>query len=165
MNESAAYRVQSGFEQEWRGSSAIATEVVLNVIRVGEAVTARVEAFVREHGLPSATALLVLEILRGEGAPLTPSVIAERSIVSRPALSGVLATLERRRLIRRWADPDDRRRVMVEITKEGVDSLERLLPDLHRAEVAWTEGLRESQKADLVRNLGRLQAHLNARDR
>jgi DNA-binding MarR family transcriptional regulator len=162
VSESGIFRVQPGFEQEWAGARADATEVVLNVIRAGEALTALVDSFVRHRGLPSATALIVLEVLRGEGGPLAPSVVASRCFLSRPALSGVMDTLERRGLLLRRPDPADRRRVLVEVTGKGKETLERLLPELHQAEVAWTGGLSDSQKATLLRSLGRLQHHLRA---
>jgi MarR family transcriptional regulator, 2-MHQ and catechol-resistance regulon repressor len=162
VSECAVFRVPPGFEEEWAGARADATEVVLNVIRAGEALNSLVDSFVRERGLPSSTALIVLEVLRGEGGPLAPSVVASRCFVSRPALSGVMDTLERRELLRRYPDPQDRRRALVEITANGVDTLEGLLPDLHRAEVSWTDGLADTQKATMLRNLGRLQKHLRA---
>ena len=56
MSQAAIFRVPPGFEQEWDGARADATEVVLNVIRAGEALTALVDSFVRARGLPSATA-------------------------------------------------------------------------------------------------------------
>src|SRR4051812_17163121 len=124
MDEVEVFRVPSGFEAEWEGSRANATEVFISIIRAGETAMALAESFVRERGVPSITGLMVLEVLRGErktsGAGLAPSVIADRSVVSRPALSGVMDTLERRGLLRRQPDPDDRRRTIVEITDEGV---------------------------------------------
>ncbi len=79
-------RVNQGFEDEWPGSSALATELVINVVRAGDLLTAKVDALVRRHGLPSATSLVVLEVLRGEGGPLRPSVVADRCFLSRPAM-------------------------------------------------------------------------------
>ena len=160
MSDDGLHRVNPEFEQEWPGSRADATEVFVNVIRAGETLTALIEGFVRDHGLPSVTALMVLEVLRGErkatGAGLAPSVIADRSVVSRPALSGVMDTLERRGFLKRSPDPNDRRRAVVEITDEGMQTLERLLPELHRAEAEWTAGLSTTQKANLLRETGRL---------
>jgi DNA-binding MarR family transcriptional regulator len=162
MSEGAIFRVTPGFEQEWAGARADATEVVLNVIRTGEALAALIDSFVRQRGLPSATSLIVLEVLRGEAGPLAPSVVASRCFLSRPALTGVMDTLERRGFLRRYPDPADRRRALVEITGDGKETLERLLPGLHQAEVAWTEALSSAQKAALLASLGRLQGRLGA---
>ena len=161
MADPPVFRVPPGFEREWAGARADATEVVLNTIRAGEALSYLVDSFVRQRGLPSATALIVLEVLRGAAGPLAPSVVADRCFLSRPALSGVMDTLERHGLLCRYPDPADRRRVLVEITGNGQETLTRLLPDLHRAEVSWTEGLSSTQKAALLHGLGRLQQHLH----
>lgn len=157
-------RVNDGFEDEWPGSRALATETVLNVVRIGDALTTRVDAFVRGFGLPSATSFVVLEVLRGERGPLGPSVVADRCFLSRPALSSALDTLERRGLIRRTSHPDDRRRALVQISKAGLDIMERLLPELHRAEVAWTAVLSDRQKESLLHQLGLLQHHLGKQE-
>src|SRR3954447_26189160 len=98
--------MRPGFEDEWPGASTLATEIVLNVVRTGMALHARVDAIVRAHGLPSATSLGVLEVLRAEGRPLQPSAIAARLLSSRPALSGVLSSLHNRGLVQRTAHPD-----------------------------------------------------------
>jgi DNA-binding MarR family transcriptional regulator len=153
-------RVSERFEDEWPGASALATELVINLVRAGDVLSARVDALVRGHGLPSSTSLIVLEVLRGEGGPLRPSVVADRCFLSRPALSSLLDTLERRGLISRSTHPEDRRSTLVEITDAGVAIMTRLLPELHRAEAGWTAGLSAHQQAALLRQLGRLQHHL-----
>ena len=124
-------RMHEGFEAEWPGSRSLATEIVLNVIRTGMTLHARVDAIVREHGLPSATSL------------------------------GVLDTLQRRGFVRRQAHPDSRRGRLVEITPSGIEVIERLLPELHRTEVSWMAGLSEREQEQLIGYLGRLQAQLN----
>jgi DNA-binding MarR family transcriptional regulator len=165
VTANAWWRVNPEFEQEWEGSSAAATEVVLNVIRTGEALHALVSAVVKQHGLSSTTALIVLEVLRGAGTPLQPSVIANRCFLSRPAMSSVLTTLEQQGLITRSAHPEDRRQILVEITQDGLRLMERLLPDLHRAEVSFVApALTPALQQQLLRHLGRLQGHLNSLD-
>ncbi len=158
----AVFQVPPGFEEEWSGSSATATEVVLNVIRLGEVLHARVAALVKGYGLPSATSLIVLEVLRGADEPLLPSVIAARSFLSRPAMSGVLDTLERRGFVVRQIDPGDRRRILAEITADGRAVMSRVLPALHRAEVDWANGLDPSQQHQVLEHIGRLYRHLES---
>lgn len=165
MSQGAYWQVHETFETEWEGSSARATEVVLNVIRTGERLTALVGAVVKAHGLPSPTALIVLEVLRGDGGPLQPSVIASRSFLSRPALSSVLSTLEERQLLTRAPHPADRRQSLVEITPRGLELMEGLLPVLHRAERGFVDpALTTEQQGTLLDLLGRLQAHLATLD-
>jgi DNA-binding MarR family transcriptional regulator len=155
-----AFRVAADFEQEYPGSDAAATELFISGVRLGEVLSNLVESFARARGVPSMTALMVLEVLRGEyketGRGLSPSVIAERSIVSRPALTGVMDTLERRGLLRRTPEPNDRRRYHVEITRAGLDLLADLLPELHAYEARCVGALSDAQKERLVRDMGRL---------
>jgi DNA-binding MarR family transcriptional regulator len=68
--------------------------------------------------------------------------------------------VNRRWLMTTFIAPDDRRRMLVEITREGVAVMERLLPELHRAEAEWASGLSGAGQAGLLRSLGRLHSHL-----
>jgi DNA-binding MarR family transcriptional regulator len=153
-------RVSPALEQEWPGSSASATEVVINLVRAGDALTSRVDALCRAHGLPSATAMIVLEVLRGAGESLQPSTVAERCFLSRPALSSVMETLERRGFLSRSMHTADRRRVQVSITEAGLAVMERLLPVLHRAEAEWIAPLSPAERERLLAVLADVQERL-----
>lgn len=157
VDASQLVQVPPGFEAEWAGASASATEVVINVVRVGDALTTMVDTLVRGHGVPSPTAMIVLEVLRGAGEPLHPSTVADRCFLSRPALSSVMDTLERRGFVRRDVHAEDRRRVLVSITEAGRETMERLLPELHRAEAEWVSPLSAEDRARLLGLLGALQ--------
>ncbi len=161
MAKSGFIRVHEGFEQDWPGSRSLATEVVLNVVRTGMMLHTLVDSIVRQHGLPSATSLGVLEMLRAEGAALQPSAIAQRLLSSRPALSSVLDTLQRRGFVERQAHPHNRRGRLVQITPRGIEVLDKVLPELHRTEASWTASLSEQQQEQLIDHLGRLQAELD----
>ena len=160
MQTPQAIRVSPAFEQEWPEASASATEVVINLVRVGDALTSRVDALCRAHGLPSATAMIVLEVLRGADEPLQPSTVAERCFLSRPALSSVMETLERRGYLSRSMHTTDRRRVQVAITDGGLAVMERLLPVLHRAEAEWIAPLSPSARKRLLAVLAEVQEQL-----
>lgn len=157
-NPEPHFRIESGFEQTWPGASALATECILNLGLLSEQMAAFGESLVRTHGLPSRAAFNVLAIVDGAGEPLPPSVIAGRMIVSRPTMTGILGSLERRGLIRRLPHPTDGRMALVEITPQGRERLVRLRPELHRAEKTWMECLTEAERRALLRMLARLQA-------
>jgi DNA-binding MarR family transcriptional regulator len=114
---------------------------------------------VRRYGVPSRAAFNVLAILHGTEEPLPPSVIAERMIVSRPTVTGILGTLERRGLIARIPHGTDRRMSLVSIAPEGRRRVEQLLPVLHDAEQRWMSCLSADEQRTLLRTVARLQAH------
>lgn len=152
-------RLEGGFEEEWPGTSALATECVLNLTFLHERMAAFAEALIRRHGLPSLAAFNVLTVVQGAGEPLPPSTIAERMIVSRPTMTGILATLERRDLVRRLPHGGDRRMSLVEVTPEGCARLARLRPELHQAEKRWMGCLSEAEQRVLLRTIAKLQAN------
>jgi DNA-binding MarR family transcriptional regulator len=151
-----ALRVEPDFEQRWPGAECSATEVIINLGQAGERVGALVARTVRRYGIPSSTALIVLEILEGAGSALTPSEIAARSFVTRPTLSGVFDTLQRRGLISRTADTRDKRSARLSITADGQDVLKRALTTLHQAEAGWCRDLSTAERAAVIQALARI---------
>lgn len=77
----------------------------------------------------------VLRILRGCPEGLTCREIGRRMITRDPDITRLLDRLERRKLILRSRDTQDRRVVLTRITENGIDLLARLdqpVRDLHR---------------------------------
>lgn len=77
----------------------------------------------------------VLRILRGAGAEGLPcSEISARLVTRDPDVTRLVDRLEKRRLVRRARNPDDRRVVRVRITEAGLEmlaGLDRPVADLH----------------------------------
>lgn len=65
--------------------------------------------------------------------PLTLGALAEREAVAPPSITKVVAKLEADQLVRRTADPDDRRFSHVQTTEAG----EALLAENRRRKTAW----------------------------
>jgi DNA-binding MarR family transcriptional regulator len=153
--------IQVGREQEreWRGSSALATACVLNLANVALRMMAFGMGPVRARGIPSVAAFNVLTILDGEGGPLLPSTIAERMILTRGTVTGILDTLERRNLVRRARHDLDGRMRLVTITSSGSAAVAAILPQLHEAERTWMDSLTRSEQRRLLGMLAVIQAH------
>jgi DNA-binding MarR family transcriptional regulator len=146
-------RLPDDFERRWRGAQRSATETIVNLGRAGELIGTRVTREVRKHGVPSSTALIILEILDGAGGELGVSEVAARSMVTRATLSGVFATLERERLVLRARGADDGRTTVLSLTARGRDVLYAALGPLHRAETSWCAALSEADRERLIQLL------------
>ena len=84
------FRTPPGFEDEYPAATALATECFINYGLLSGGVIAAFQELVVEGGIPSAAAFNVLAILDGAGVPLSPSTIADRLLVSRATVTGLL---------------------------------------------------------------------------
>ena len=111
------------------------------------------EQLAKSNGLTGAQ-YNVLRILRGaEPDGLACSTISERMISHDPDMTRLLDRMEKRHLITRERQTDDRRVVKTRITKEGLELLKRLDPpvrELHRQQFAHMGNARLKELADLL---------------
>ena len=85
-------------------------------------------------------------------------------MVSRPTITGVLDSLERRGLIRRVAGADDGRSRVVSLTPAGRRLAERMVPRMHTFERDLMSVLSDHQLDQLLHMTGVLQHRLHALD-
>jgi len=95
------------------------------------AVEALIAGVARRYELSHA-ALNALAVIEGNGGPLPAGEISSRMHVTSGTTTSVLDTLERKGYIIRFNDPDDRRRVMIDITAAAQDVLDRMLPEVQQ---------------------------------
>ena len=127
-------RVGDDFEDEYPGASALATECFANLFHAGNLLIDLHNRQSREEYQLSPTARQVLAVVEGAGEAVEPSVIAERVLITTGSMTSVLDTLEKRGLIQRLRHPDDRRKLLVEITPSAQAILDELLPSFHARE-------------------------------
>lgn len=142
------------------------TEAALSLIRTTEALRQPFDQYFRSQGITSPL-YNILRILRGhrmradaaaasdEPPPKSLSVqqIAGEMLTREPDMTRLIDRLERRGLIRRRRSTTDRRVVRVEITDEGMDAVEAMIPEcegLHRAQFAHMPRERLQQLIDLL---------------
>lgn len=134
---------------------AVAMLVVQNVFRAAAALRGSLERDVLASHDLSFGAFTMLFCLWVWG-PLEVREAAERMAVSRPTVSGVADTLERRGLIERRAHAGDARRRSLALTPAGQRSFEALFPLVNRHEGVACSALEPEEAADLARLLRKL---------
>jgi DNA-binding MarR family transcriptional regulator len=101
-------------------------------------------------------------VLDGDGGSLSPTTIASRLIITTASMTSLLDTLERRGLVQRAPDVEDRRRVVVTITGEGRRVIRSLLPEMLALQDEVAAALSPGDRAELVRLLGTLRSGIAA---
>ena len=152
-------QIANDFEVLYPDSSARATECAMNLVLTADLLEKRISALLQPFNLTSASGL-VLSILADTESPLPPNEIADRLIVSRATVTGLLDSLERQSYIRRLPHPSDRRMILVEITDKGKQVANDFRPIVHQHQKHWLEVLDETEQQQLIVALQRLQESL-----
>jgi MarR family 2-MHQ and catechol resistance regulon transcriptional repressor len=152
-------QVAPDFEERYPGASPTATEAAMNLVRTADMLVKRIADLVQPFDLTPSSGL-VLGILADAEAPLPPNQIAERLIISRASITGLLDSLERRGYVRRMPHSSDRRMLLIEMTESGRNIANEFRLVVHRQQKEWLAALTESEQGQLVDTLHRLQSAL-----
>ncbi len=161
MPDVTPIRVPADFEQEFPGASRSAAEVAANLVRATDAFLVEVERRRRDIADLSASAFQALAILEGAHEPLAGHVIAERLLVSSASMTSLLDTLERRGLVERHRHPSDRRKVLIQLTDEAHEIVDRMLPAVHAAATEALADLTERDREQLIAWLTTVRTRLD----
>jgi DNA-binding MarR family transcriptional regulator len=153
MSDDTTDRVLSGWDETRPDLDVGALQVTARLSRIGPLLARRQEEVFGRFGL-SRGEVGALSALRISGTPyrLSPTRLAKGLMLSSAGITSRIDRLERRRLVRRLDDPDDRRGVLIELTDEGREVVDeavaalaisdrQLLERLDPQEVEQLEGL------------------------
>jgi DNA-binding MarR family transcriptional regulator len=138
--------------QQHRAFRSVGHEAVISLMVAADHLDQVAEAVCQRYGL-TGDQYNVLRILRGvhpEGHPRCE--IARRMIHRSPDVTRMLDRLCRQGVVSRARNPEDRRESIATITRAGLALLERVDPDLQRAQAELTSPLSEAE----LRRLSRL---------
>jgi DNA-binding MarR family transcriptional regulator len=157
-----ADRVGAGMER-WRREfpdiDCSGKSVVGRLLHLNEVMLKEVNRVLGRHRLKY-PAYAVLATLRVEGAPyrMTPKRLLETLILTSGGLSNILRRLEKARFIRRLADRNDGRGVVVELTELGRRLVEPAMRDHAQTERRLVAMLSQEEQRAAARALGLMMA-------
>ncbi len=132
------------------------------LLRTGSDMLAALERILGRYGLSQGRFLTLIVLNRDPEEEVTPSDLAERVGVTRATMTGLLDTLARGGWIERLQHNEDRRRVVVRLTRDGLKRLGTMLPGYYREISSIMAGLTEEEHEMLVRVLGKVRDGMSA---
>ena len=125
MSDDPTDRVLSGWDETRPDLDVGALQVTARLSRIGPHLARRQDEVFGRFGLGRGE-VGALSALRVSGPPyrLSPTRLAKGLMLSSAGVTSRIDRLERRGYVRRLADPNDRRGVMVELTDEGLEAVD-----------------------------------------
>jgi DNA-binding MarR family transcriptional regulator len=156
-------RQAAHFETEFPGASRSASEVLLNLARTSSVGLAELD---RRHraaiGNLSLSGWQALAVIEGAGEPLPPKVIGERLLLTSGSITSLLDTLEHRGFVRREPHPDDRRKLLVDITDDARKLVDLMLAQVHATSMDVMAGISEADREQAIQTLAKIRANVEA---
>ena len=142
MTHDLTDRVLGGWTSARPELEVEALQVTARLSRIGPLLARRQEAVFGEFGLGRGE-VGALSALRIAGPPhrLSPTRLGRGLMLSSAGITSRIDRLERRGLVRRLPDPDDRRGVIVELTDKGLEVVDAAVAALAKSDRELLERL------------------------
>ncbi len=98
----------------------------------------------------------------GEQDKLTQKDLAERTYKDQPNTARILDKLEKKELIRRVDNPEDRRAFLIHLTDRGKEVREGIIPITLQLNVDASAGFEKEETRQLINLLNRVYDNLNS---
>ncbi len=132
------------------------------LLRTGSDMLAALGRILGRYGLSLGRFLTLTVLNRDPEEEVSPSDLADRVGVTRATMTGLLDTLARDGWVERVQHNEDRRRVVVRLTSEGLEQLGRILPGYFREVSGIMADLSEEERETLIKVLGRVREGISA---
>lgn len=131
--------------------------IVGRILRSAHYLQQQLQKVSAQYDLPSG-GFDVLASLRRQGPPyqLSPTQLYQELLITSGAITYRLDRLEELDLIKRIADPEDRRGMLVGLTKKGKEQIELLLEKHIEKEEELLKNLSAEKRQDITQGLSKL---------
>ncbi len=142
----------------------LSKQLVLNCVLLANAMNEQISNLFKPYDI-STEQFNVLRILRGQkGKPANMCIIQERMLAKTSNTTRLVDKLLAKELVTRNICPDNRRKMEVEITQQGLALLEKLSPELDLLENAMMSKLNLPEKEQFNALLKKLNSKNNSNE-
>ena len=122
------------------------------MLRAREAIMISFRPILAKHGFTEQQ-WRVIRVL-GENGSLDAGQVAFDACILAPSLSRIIGKLEKEKIISRFVDQKDGRRVNLKLTSKGEETLKKIVPDMDTIYKAIQKRFGEEKLAQLLELLG-----------
>lgn len=163
MSEDIVGRIVREASQAWPGYEDSSLEVVLRILRAYHFIDQELVRGQVDYGVSPAEFGVLIELrLAGPPYKMTPTQLYNRLLVTSGGMTGRIDRLEKRGLLCRSPDPEDRRSILVELTESGHELIEVAAHIHFRIMEHLTEGLTSEERECLAGLLRKLLVEIEA---
>ena len=134
-----------------------AMEAFLYLLRTSTEVFDAFNDLMVKHEISQGRFIVLILLNRDPDKPVNPADLADRANVTRATMTGLIDTLEHDGFVKREHAPIDRRMMMVRLTPQGRNFLDKILPDYFRRIAAVMSRLTEAERKTLVMLMGKIE--------
>jgi DNA-binding MarR family transcriptional regulator len=137
-------------------------QVLISLRQIIRAIDLNSKRLERESGL-TGPQLLVMQLI-GSAGEITAGVLAREVSLSQATVTSILDRLERKGLLVRERSADDKRKVMVSLTEEGGQALEKAPTLMQESFIKDFNRLEDWEQNLILSSLQRVAGMMNASD-
>jgi MarR family transcriptional repressor of emrRAB len=138
------------FSARYPNMNPSALKTGAELMRTGSDLLAAFETILSRSGLSQGRFLTLIVMNRTPDETISPSSLAQTLGVTRATMTGLLDGLQKKGLIERQTNAEDRRKVGVLLTANGRRTLDNILPDYYRHFAKLTTYLDEGERQTLI---------------
>ncbi len=128
-------------------------KMLINILFSADWIDKKIKTVLDQHALTNIQ-YNILRILKGaKGCPMNASDIQAVMISQKSDMTRLIDRLVKKMLVKRVVCPENRRKVDISITTEGVALLDRIHPEIKSITVAYFEAKISTEEAQMLNDL------------
>lgn len=143
--------------QSYEWIENIAGKTTIELLKTNDMLEEVYDRFFKEYELSNTKFNVLVILYKGSKEETYMSQIGERMLLSNANITGLVDRLEEQSFVKRVRSIKDRRKIVVKITKEGVECVERVIEDYIKWSKKLMGTLTSQENIQLIKLLKSLQ--------
>ena len=131
----------------------------LTLLRVGSDLALSLDNYLSEYNLLQSRWWVLILLMREDNLMSFPSTLASKTGVTKATMTGLIDSLEKGGLVKKVIHANDRRKFKIQLTNNGQNKLDEVMPDYYRRVGRLMGALSKEEGEVLVSILSKLQAN------